>query len=213
MNSPIVITGMGIVSPLGCGVESVWQRLTQGQSGIGLIDRFDVEDFPVKIAGQVPGIEDDSSAGFDPDRVADVKERKRLDMFTLYALAAAQQALAQAGWFPESEADREATATIIATGIGGLPTITQAQKTLDSRGYKRISPLRISRPFRLPGNCLCGEPAGDRRRYASATQRRSRDRSGRWRRGLYRPAVAGELSCFEGVIHRMRFTLDSVPAF
>lgn len=143
MHSPIVITGMGIISPLGCGVKSVWQRLIEGRSGIARIDRFDVEDFPIRIAGLVPGVEQDSDAGFDPEQVIETKERKKIDLFTLYALAAAQEALDQAGWAPQTEAERLATATIVATGIGGFPTITQAQKTLDSRGPKRISPFTV----------------------------------------------------------------------
>ncbi|MGD8909769.1 MAG: beta-ketoacyl-ACP synthase II [Chromatiales bacterium] len=143
MHSPIVITGMGIISPLGCGVKTVWQRLTDGRSGIARIDRFDVEDFPIRIAGLVPGVDKDSEAGFDPDRVIETKERKKIDLFTLYALAAAQEALDQAGWAPQSEAEQRATATVIATGIGGFPAIIQAQKTLDSRGPKRISPFVV----------------------------------------------------------------------
>ena len=143
MHPPIVITGMGIISPLGCGVKPVWQRLTAGQSGIRRIDRFDVETFPVRIAGLVPGLEADPEAGLDPDRVIEKKEAKKIDLFTLYALAAAQEALAQAGWAPETEAERRATATIIATGIGGFPAITQAKETLDSRGPKRISPFVV----------------------------------------------------------------------
>ena len=143
MASPIVITGMGIVSPLGCGVKPAWSRLTAGRSGIKPIDRFDTEGFPIKIAGLVPGIDSDPDAGLDIDPVVDQKERKKLDTFTVYALAAAREALAQAKWRPESEADRLATATIIATGIGGFGTITRAQQTLDARGYKRISPFTV----------------------------------------------------------------------
>jgi 3-oxoacyl-[acyl-carrier-protein] synthase II len=134
---------MGIVSPLGCGIKPVWQRLTAGESGIRRIDRFEVEDFPVQIAGLVPGVAEDPQAGFDPERVIEAKERKKIDTFTLYALAAADEALSQAGWTPDNEADRRATATIVATGIGGFPTITQAQRTLDSRGPKRISPFVV----------------------------------------------------------------------
>ncbi len=143
MNSPIVITGMGIVSPLGCGVEGVWRRLIESQSGIGVIDRFDTTDFPIQIAGLVPTIEQDPDLGLDSDNLIDRKERKKIDTFTLYAIAAAQEALEQAGWFPKNDRDQQATATIIATGIGGFPTITQAQRTLDSRGYKRISPFTV----------------------------------------------------------------------
>ena len=143
MHSPIVITGMGIISPLGCGVKQVWQRLTEGRSGIARIDRFDVEDFPIRIAGLVPGIEQDPEAGFDPDLIIERKERKKIDLFTLYAMAAAQEALDQAGWVPQNEAEQRDTATIIATGIGGFPTITQAQMTLTNRGPKRISPFVV----------------------------------------------------------------------
>lgn len=141
MSSPIVITGMGIISPLGCGVKSVWDKLISSQSGIRFIDRFDASDFPIKIAGQVPDINEDPVAGFDPDTVASQKERRRLDLFILYALAAADEALAQANWQPASEEEKQATATIIATGIGGLPTITGAQDLLQSRGYRRLSPF------------------------------------------------------------------------
>jgi len=143
MSSPIVITGMGMISPLGCGVKPVWERLAAGQSGIGLIDRFDTETFPIKIAGLVPAIEQDPDAGFDIESLIEKKERKKLDLFTVYALAAAQEALQQAQWFPETEADKQATATIIATGIGGFTTITQAQQTLDTRGHKRLSPFTV----------------------------------------------------------------------
>lgn len=141
MNSPIVITGMGMISPLGCGVKPVWHRLASAQSGISQIDRFDTAEIPIKIAGLVPGIEDDSIAGFDISQIIEKKERKKLDLFTVYALAAAKEALQQANWFPETEDDKQATATIIATGIGGLGTITQALRTMDSRGYKRLSPF------------------------------------------------------------------------
>lgn len=143
MNSPIVITGMGIVSPLGCGVKAVWQRLIAGQSGVGFIDRFDTSDFPIKIAGLVPLKEQDAEAGLDIDAVVEAKERKKLDPFTVYALAAAAEALQQAGWFPQTDGEQQATATIIGTGIGGFTTITQAQKTLDSRGYRKLSPFTV----------------------------------------------------------------------
>jgi len=143
MNSSIVITGMGIISPLGCGVKPVWRRLTEARSGIVPIDRFEVENFPVRIAGLVPGAAQDPEAGLDPEGVVETKERKKIDLFTLYALAAAREALEQAGWSPRTEAQRRATATIVATGIGGFPAITQAQKILDSRGPKRISPFVV----------------------------------------------------------------------
>ncbi|MDR9467911.1 beta-ketoacyl-ACP synthase II [Marinospirillum sp.] len=143
MNSPIVITGMGMISPLGCGVNRVWKRLLEGQSGLGLIDRFDVTDFPIKLAGLVPDQNQDPEGGFDPASVVDAKELKKLDLFTLYALAAAEEALQQSGWQPNNREDQETTATLIGTGIGGFPTITQAQKTLESRGHRRLSPFTV----------------------------------------------------------------------
>lgn len=141
MKQTIVVTGMGIVSPLGCGVEKVWQRLVAGQSGIGIIDRFDIDDFPIKIAGLVPDHLQDEAAGLNEESIVSRKERRKIDLFTLYALAAAEEALTQANWFPESEADQRASATIVGTGIGGFPTITEAQKTLETKGYKRLSPF------------------------------------------------------------------------
>ena len=142
-NTRIVITGMGMVSPLGCGVENVWKRLLNAESGIAVIDRFEVADLPVKIAGLVPSIEQDPQAGLELDDVLSAKERKKLDLFSVYALAAAQEALTQANWFPTEEPEQAATATIVASGIGGFPTITKAQKTLETRGYRKISPFVV----------------------------------------------------------------------
>ncbi len=143
MHSPLVITGMGMISPLGCGVKAGWERLLAGRSGIAPITRFDTDDLPIKVAGSVPGIADDPEAGLDPDRVADAKERRKLELFSLYAMAAAEEALTQANWFPTSEAERLATATIVGSGIGGFPTITQAQNTLSARGHRRLSPFTV----------------------------------------------------------------------
>lgn len=141
MRSKIVITGMGIVSPLGCGVGNVWDRLINGESGIVTINRFNVDDFPIQIAGLVPDHQQDAVAGLNHEAVVSRKERRKIDLFTLYALAAAEEALSQANWFPSAEADQMATATIVGTGIGGFPTITDAQKTLTTKGYKRLSPF------------------------------------------------------------------------
>ena len=143
MNSPIVVTGMGLVSPLGRGVETVWRRLLAGDSGICPIDRFDTAEFPIRIAGLVPGIAEDAEGGLDPDSVVSTMDRKKIDTFTLYAMAAANDALEQAGWHPQDLNDQMSTATIIATGIGGFPVITNAQKTLDSRGYRRLTPFTV----------------------------------------------------------------------
>lgn len=143
MQSPLVITGMGMISPLGCGVQASWERLLAGRSGLSTITRFDTGELPIKVAGSVPSIEDDPQVGLDPDRVLDAKERRKLELFSLYAIAAAEEALSQANWFPESDADRLATATIVGTGIGGFPTITQAQNTLSTRGHRRLSPFTV----------------------------------------------------------------------
>ncbi|SDL69218.1 3-oxoacyl-[acyl-carrier-protein] synthase II [Modicisalibacter muralis] len=143
MQSPLVITGMGMISPLGCGVNAGWERLLAGRSGISPITRFDTNELPIKVAGSVPSISDDPEAGLDSDRVADAKERRKMELFSLYAMAAAEEALAQANWFPTSDAERLATATIVGSGIGGFPTITQAQNTLSTRGHRRLSPFTV----------------------------------------------------------------------
>ncbi len=143
MQSPLVITGMGTVNPLGSGVKASWGRLLAGRSGVSLISRFDIADLPIKVAGSVPSIDEDPEAGLDPDRVANAKDRRKLELFSLYALAAAEEALTQANWFPSSDADRLATATIIGSGIGGFPAITQAQNTLSTRGHRRLSPFTV----------------------------------------------------------------------
>lgn len=141
-NDPIVVTGMGLVTPLGCGVDAVWQRLLEGQSGITKVDRFDTDDLATQIAGTVPSSETDE-AGLDPDAVVSTKERKKIDLFTLYALAAAQEALDQAGWHPQDQVQKDRTATLIGTGIGGFPIVTQAVRTLDERGPRRLSPFVV----------------------------------------------------------------------
>ncbi|MDQ7730397.1 beta-ketoacyl-ACP synthase II [Halomonas sp. SpR8] len=143
MQSPIVITGMGMVSPLGSSVNISWQRLANSLSGISTIDRFDTSNIPIKIAGVVPSINHDPTGGIDLDAIADPKEQRKMDLFSLYALAAAQEALAQANWFPVEQAQKRRTATIIGSGIGGFPTITQAQKTLAERGHRKLSPFTV----------------------------------------------------------------------
>lgn len=139
----IVVTGMGAISPLGVGVEPVWARLLDGQSGIRQLPDDIVQDLPVKVGGLVPTLEMDSEAGFDPDAVLDVKEQRRVDRFILYAVAAADEALAQSGWKPVSELERARTATIIASGVGGFPAITEAVRTADQRGVRKLSPFTI----------------------------------------------------------------------
>lgn len=142
MTSPIVITGMGLVTPLGCGVGAVWDRLTAGKSGIGHNTRCPVDDLPAQTAGLVPDRADDP-AGLDADAVVSTKDRKKVDLFTIYALAAADEALTQAGWTPEDDTAKDRTATVIATGIGGLPVISDSVLTLESRGPRKISPFVV----------------------------------------------------------------------
>lgn len=142
MRNRIVITGMGLVTPLGVGVAPVWERLTMGKSGIRTNTRFSTDTLPTHIAGLVPGISEDPF-GLDVNNVISTKERRKIDLFTLYALAAAQEALAQAQWTSPAEAEKERTATVIGTGIGGLPIITEAKSTLDERGYRRLSPFVV----------------------------------------------------------------------
>lgn len=153
MRKRVVVTGMGAVTPLGCGVERVWQCLLAGESGIRQLPETLIGDLAVRIGGQVPGIVEDPAGGFDSDRVLPQKEQRKVDRFILFALAAAQEALAQAQWAPDSPREQERTATIIASGIGGFPAIADAVRTTDSKGPRRLS------PFTIP-SFLCNLAAG-----------------------------------------------------
>jgi 3-oxoacyl-[acyl-carrier-protein] synthase II len=139
----IVVTGMGAVSPLGANVTSSWTRLLAGKSGIRRLPEEVVGDLPAKVGGVVPGIAEDPEAGFDPDRVLPPKDQRKVDRFILFALAAAEEALAQARWKPISEDDRIRMATIVASGVGGFPAITEAVRTVDEKGPRRLSPFAI----------------------------------------------------------------------
>jgi len=137
----IVITGCGIVSPLGCGTETVWRRLIEGQSGIKVLPPEISEGTGISVAGLVPSIEEDPDAGYQPERYITAKERKKMDRFIEFALVAAQEALMQAGWQPDNERARERTATVIASGVGGFGAIADAVRTTDTRGPRRLSPF------------------------------------------------------------------------
>lgn len=139
----IVVTGMGAVTPLGASVSSSWSRLLAGKSGIRRLTEEIVGDLPSKAGGAVPSAGEDHEAGFDPDSVLPPKDQRKVDRFILFALAAAEEALAQAGWKPVSEEDRLRTATIIASGIGGFPAISAAVRTADQKGPRRLSPFTI----------------------------------------------------------------------
>ena len=137
----IVVTGTGVVGPLGCGSETVWSRLLAGQSGIRALPAELAEGTGCAVGGQVPNLAEDPQAGYDPERYVGAKERKKMDRFIEFALAAAQEALAQAAWQPADEQQRQRTATIIASGVGGFGAIAEAVRTTDERGPRRLSPF------------------------------------------------------------------------
>ncbi len=142
----VVVTGIGMVSPLGLSAGTTWQRLLESKSGIGVINRFDVSDLPCKIAGTVNKAGETPSASadvFDPAQWLEHKEIKKVDYFIMLAMAAAQQAVEDAGWKAESEEQKERTGVLIGSGIGGLQAIYDASILLKERGPRRISPFFI----------------------------------------------------------------------
>jgi len=139
----IVVTGMGVVSPLGTGVEIVWSRLCEGRSGLRRLDDDLACDVPAKVAGPVPDLADDPEAGFDAARAVSAKDIKKMDRFIQFAIAAAGEALTQAGWQPADRRQQERTATVIATGIGGFHAIQSAVLTTSERGVRRLSPFTV----------------------------------------------------------------------
>ncbi|CAN7609333.1 beta-ketoacyl-ACP synthase II [Acidovorax sp. LjRoot74] len=141
----VVITGMGLVSPLGCQVELAWQRLLAGRSGLTLLPAAVTEGVPAKVAGRVLSLEEDPEGGWDVDAVVSAKDQRKMDRFIPFALGAADQALAQAGWPAAggSEAALARTATVIASGIGGFGAIADAVRTTETRGPQRLSPFTV----------------------------------------------------------------------
>jgi len=139
----IVITGMGIASPLGCGIEPVWQRLLAGKSGLRRLPDEMVSDLPAKVGGVVPTVEEDAEAGLNPDAIVTPKDQRKMDRFILLALAATDEALQQAQWQPTTTEQQERTATIIASGVGGFPAIADAVRIADTRGTRKLSPFTI----------------------------------------------------------------------
>lgn len=138
----VVVTGMGLVSPLGSGVEAVWGRLLAGRSGIRALPEEVVVDLR-QVGGPVPTLAEDAEAGFDPDRATPPKEQKKMDRFILFAMEAARQALEQAAWQALDANAQERTATIIGSGVGGFGAIADAVRITDSRGPRRLSPFTI----------------------------------------------------------------------
>ncbi len=143
----VVVTGLGMVTPLACGVEASWQRLVGGQSGCSRVERFDVSDLPVKIACQIPA-GDGSNGSFNPDQWMEPKVQRKVDDFILYAMCAARQALEDSGWRPASRDDQIATGVVIGSGIGGVEGIAENAIILKERGPRRIS------PFFIPGRII-----------------------------------------------------------
>jgi 3-oxoacyl-[acyl-carrier-protein] synthase II len=138
----IVFTGMGVVSPLGVGVEAAWNRLVAGRSGIRRLSDPSVTDVGSKVAGIVPSVAE-GTCGFDVDKVVSVKDQRRTDRFIHFALEAARQAIEQSGWVPDA-IGKERTATIIASGIGGFHSMLKAVDTVRERGAARLSPYTVS---------------------------------------------------------------------
>ncbi len=138
----VVVTGLGLVTPLGSGVGPVWRRLTEGHCGLRAIQSFDVSDLPSKIAGEVPHGETEEG-DFNPDDYVTPQERRRMDPFIVYALAAAQQAVEDADWQPSDEESLERSGVMIGSGIGGLQTIADGTITVHERGPRRLSPFFI----------------------------------------------------------------------
>ncbi len=143
----VVVTGVGMVSPLGCGAETTWQRLLAGKSGARRIEKFDVSDLPAKIACTIPR-GDGSDGTYNPDQWMEPKEQRKVDEFIVYAMCAARQALADAGWAPSSYEDQISTGVMIGSGIGGIEGIAETAIVLKEKGPRRVS------PFFIPGRLI-----------------------------------------------------------
>ncbi|WP_159731701.1 beta-ketoacyl-ACP synthase II [Methylosinus sp. Ce-a6] len=139
----VVVTGLGIVSPLGCGVDVNWRRLIAGEHGFRRIDTFEASDLPCQIAGFVPR-GDGTDGTFDPDAWFEPKEQRKVDDFIIYGVSAATQALADAGWKADTPEKQNSTGVLIGSGIGGLGGIYETSVTLKEKGPRRVSPFFIS---------------------------------------------------------------------
>jgi len=149
----VVITGLGMVTPLACGVEETWKRLLAGESGAGPITRFDASRVATQYACEIP-FGDGSDGSFNPEDWMAPKERRKVDDFILYGMAAAEQAVRDSGWMPEDDASRERTGVMIGSGIGGLTSIADTSILLKEKGPRRVS------PFFIPGaliNLISGQ--------------------------------------------------------
>src|SRR5580765_875060 len=143
----VVVTGLGMVTPLGCGVEPTWKRLLKGESGAGKIDSFDVSDIACKVACVVPR-GDGANGTYNPDQWMEPKEQRQVDEFIIYAMCAARQALDDAGWHPKSYDEQTTTGVLVGSGIGGIEGIAETAVALHERGPRRVS------PFFIPGRII-----------------------------------------------------------
>jgi 3-oxoacyl-[acyl-carrier-protein] synthase II len=143
----VVVTGMGMVTPLACGVEATWARLIAGDSGARRVDRFEVSDLSCKIAGMIP-YGDGGNGSYNPDQWMEPKEQRKVDKFIVYAMCAARQALEHAGWKPATPEQQAATGVMIGSGIGGIEGIAETAIVLHERGPRRVS------PFFIPGRII-----------------------------------------------------------
>jgi 3-oxoacyl-[acyl-carrier-protein] synthase II len=143
----VVVTGLGMVTPLGCGVEPTWQRLLAAESGIKRIEKFEVSDISSQIAGQIP-LGDGSNGTFNPDQWMEPKEQRKVDDFIVYAMCAATQALDDAGWHPREYEDQITSGVLIGSGIGGVEGIAETAIVLRDKGPRRVS------PFFIPGRII-----------------------------------------------------------
>ena len=143
----VVVTGLGMVTPLGCGVEPTWKRILNGESGARKIDTFEVSDLPSHIACMIPR-GDGTNGTFNADQWMEPKDQRKVDDFIVFAMAAARQALDDANWHPTTEEDRCATGTLIGSGIGGLSGIADAAILVKERGPRKLS------PFFIPGRLI-----------------------------------------------------------
>lgn len=148
----VVVTGLGMVTPLACGTEETWAKIKSGESGVSEITDFSVSDLPCRIAARIPR-GDGSGGTYNPDLCMTPQKQRRFDEFIVFALAAAGQALKDADWYPETEEDQEATGVLVGSGIGGIGGIYDSSVTLKERGARRIS------PFFIPG-CLINMASG-----------------------------------------------------
>ena len=145
----VVVTGIGLITPLGQGTEHSWAQILAGRSGIGRITTFDPTEFACQVAGEVPRVDGrgggaaGQAGSFDPDQTMSPKDQRRVDDFILYAMAAADEAVRDASWMPEDKTDRERTGVMIGSGIGGLATIERTSIEMHEKGPRRVSPFFI----------------------------------------------------------------------